>query len=132
MKVDLPSGAWASLRDPDEIPRKGAKGFRRALMEIARPFADTDTEGLDEKETAAVVGRALLASDDALDHLEDVTEALLLAVVDEWSYGPVTVETMDSMPDAVFAILDEKCQELGYFEKLQPDFGRSTDPDSPT
>jgi len=132
VKIDLPNGAWASLRDPEEIPRKLAKGFRRALFDVAGPLADTDTSGMTEDEAAGVIGKAMLQSGDALGTMEGLSEAMILAVVEDWSYGPVDAETMDAMPDAAFSILDKKCGEIGYFEKLTPNFSADPDPDSPT
>ncbi len=131
MRLELPHDQWAELREPDEIPRKAARKFRKVLYRIAAPAADVD-QGLTSEAQAAEVGRAMLSSDDGMDGVEDLAEAMVLAAVSEWSYGSVCGEIMDDMPDHAVDAIYASCQARGYIEKLMPDFGPSMDEDSPT
>ena len=131
MRLELPHDGWAELREPDEIPRKRARQFRKVLYRLAAPASDVDQD-LSAEAQAAEVGRAMLASDDGMSGVEDMAEAMVLAAVSEWSYGAVCSEVMDNMPDAAVDAIYASCQERGYIEKLMPDFGASADEDSPT
>jgi hypothetical protein len=131
MRLDLPAGEWAELREPDEIPRKAARRFRDVLFALARPAAGVDQDQ-DPDALAADVGQSMLASADGLSGMEDMAEALVLAVVSEWSYGSVCQEVLDDLPDAAIKAIDRHCQSAGYVATLMPDFGVSPDPDSPT
>jgi hypothetical protein len=73
-----------------------------------------------------------MASADGLDGIEEMAEAMVLAVVSEWSFGEVTPEVLDTLPDAAVNAIYERCQKDGYVEKLMPDFEPSPDLDSPT
>lgn len=132
MKIDLPNGNWANLREAEEIPRKQARTYRRVLLSLGASVIDTDVTDLSETEAAATMGKAFLAAGISLSDLEDLPEALVLAVVEEWSYGAVDPDTLDGIPDAAFRVLVDACTEGDYAKKLSPDFSYSTDEDSPT
>lgn len=131
MRLELGHDQYAVLRDADQIPRKAARKFRKVLYKVAAPAADVD-QTLDDEAKALAAGRALMASSDGMDGIEDMAEAMVLAAVSEWSFGEVTAEVMDSMPDAAVQAIYDACQEQGFIEKLMPDFEPSPDPDSPT
>ena len=130
MKLDLPNGAWALVREPDEVPRKQARAFRRVLYKLSAG-ADVDPT-LDQEAAAREAGRALLHSDSGLDGIEDMADALVFCAVAEWSYGPVDAETLDTMPDAAVDAIYQHAVTAGYMDKLMPDFGVNPDEDSPT
>lgn len=131
MRLELPHDGWAELRAPDEIPRKAARKFRKVLYRVAAPASDIDPS-LDEDQKALAAGKALMASADGLDGIEEMAEAMVLASVAEWSYGPVEADTLDELPDAAVTRIYDYCQSNGYVDSLMPDFGPSPDPDSPT
>jgi hypothetical protein len=131
MRLDLPRDNWADIRDPDEIPRKQARAFRKELYRLAGGAGDVDPT-LDQEAAARAAGVALLQSDGGMDGLEDMAEALVLAVVSDWSYGEVSADTLGSMPDAAVDAIYNRVQAGGYIEKLMPDFSPSPDDDSPT
>ncbi len=131
MRLELPNSEWADLREADEIPRKSARRFRDVLFALARPAAGVNQDQ-DPDALAADVGQSMLASADGLSGIEDMAEALVLAVVREWSYGSVCQEVLDDLPDAAIKLIDQHCQAAGYVAALMPDFGVSPDPDSPT
>ena len=124
MKIDLPHDNWAMVREPDEIPRRAARNFRKVLYRLAGPAAnETD---------AAAAATALLQAEGGLDGIEDMADALVFAVVAEWSYGHVDAATLDEVPDAAVDAIYQHAIAGGYMEKLMPDFGVSPDDDSPT
>lgn len=124
MKLDLPNSNWALVREPDEIPRKAARNFRQVLYRLAGPVGqETD---------AAAAASALLNAPGGLDGIEDMADALVFAVVAEWSYGEVTPEVLDTMPDSSVDAIYQHAVTGGYMEKLMPDFGVSPDDESPT
>ena len=131
MRLELPHDSWAELREPDEIPRKAARQFRKVLYRLAAPARDLDPD-LDAEAQALAVGQAMLSSDDGMDGVEELAEAMLLAAVSEWSYGAVCQAVLDDMPDKAVDMIYGACQAGGYIEKLMPDFGGSADEDSPT
>ena len=130
MRLDLPHDQYAELREADEIPRKAARRFRKVLYSIAAK-ADVDPS-LDREAQAAAVGKAMMTSSDGLDGIEDMGEAMVLAAVAAWSFGEVTQDVLDGIPDAAIDAIYDACQAGGYIEKLMPDFGTSLDDDSPT
>ena len=130
-RLDLPNEQWADIREPDQIPRKQARQFRKVLYRLTAGAADVDPS-LDEDQAAKAVGRALMNSDSGLDGIEDMADAMVFAVVAEWSYGEVTQETLDNMPDAAVDAIYQHAVTGGYIEKLMPDFGVNPDDDSPT
>ena len=132
MRLELAGGQWAELRDADQIPRKPARAFRKVLYRVAAPTLDTADPTLVAEAQAAAVGKALIASGDGIDGLEDMAEAMVLAVVSEWSFGEVTSAVLDTVPDAAVDAIYEECQKGGYIDKLMPDFGVSPDESSPT
>lgn len=129
-RLELPYGNYAELREADEIPRKAARRFRKVLYSMASA-ADVDAT-LPQEQQAEAVGKAMLASDDGMDGIEDMAEAMVLAAVREWSYGSVCQEVLDDIPDAALDLIYDACQAGGYIEKLMPDFSTDPDPDSPT
>ena len=129
MKLQLPHDAWADLREPDEIPRKAARKFRKVLYKVAAPSAGIDQN---DPNAAAKVAAEMLGSADGMDGIEEMAEAMVLAVVSDWSYGEVSVDVLDTIPDAAVNAIYDECQANDYITKLMPDFGISVDEDSPT
>jgi hypothetical protein len=123
-KLVLLHDNWAMVRDPDEVPRKAARAFRKVLYRLAGPVSD-------EKDAAAAAS-ALLKTEGSLDGIEDMADALVFCVVAEWSYGDVTPDVLDTMPDAAVDAIYNYATVGGYMEKLMPDFGVNPDDDSPT
>ena len=79
------------------------------------------------------VGRSLLSSESGLMGLEDMTEALVFAIVREWSFGPVDQDTLDEVPDDAVEAIHNAAISGEYVTKLNPNFGVTPpDEDSPT
>lgn len=133
-RLELPHEQWAELRDADQIPRKLAKQYRNAFFAVAMSTVDAaggaDVNALDPQGQAQV-GMAMVGNG-TFDVMAAATEALVFAVVSDWSFGPVDQDTLDNMPDTVVDAINEAAVAGGYIEKLNPDFGVSPDPESPT
>lgn len=130
-RLDLPNGEWADIRDADAIPRKAARAFRKVLYRLSSGAADIDPR-MDPDEAARAAASELLKSDSTLDGIEDMADALVFAVVNAWSYGPVDQPTLDEMPDSAVDAIYQAAIAGGYMDNLMPDFGVSPDEDSPT
>lgn len=102
------------------------------LYRIAGASAIDVDPNLDRDAQALAVGQAMMASEDGPDGIEDMAEALVLAVVSDWSFGAVTPDVLDTVPDAAVQAIYDACQVGGYVEKLMPSFGPSPDEESPT
>lgn len=127
---------WAELRSPESIPRRQARAFRKVLYKMAAPAAEggVDLEPGQEptKEQATAMGKAMMASEGGMDGFEDMAEAMVLAVVSSWSFGEVTSEVLETIPDSAVDKIYAKCSDDGYIDKLMPSFSGSADEDSPT
>lgn len=130
-RLELPRDGWADLREPDEIPRKAARRFRKVLYDVAGTVGEIDPT-LEPDEQARAVGSAILTQEGGMDAFEDMAEEMVLAVVSAWSYGEVDGETLDDLPDKVVDAIYDECQRRDYMTKLMPDFGSDPDPESPT
>jgi hypothetical protein len=130
-KLDLPGGGWADIREPDEVPRSAARAFRKILYRLSAPAGAVDPR-LDPEEAARSAAAELLKSDSTLDGIEDMADALVFAVVAEWSYGAVDQATLDSMPDAAVDTIYQAALAAGFMDKLMPDFSPNPAEDSPT
>ena len=130
MRIDLPHGEWAELRDPDRIPRKKAVRFRSSVYKTSAPAA-----GLSEDELKSTAdGRQALGAlfEEDGNPLDTIVDSMILAVVTEWSLGDVSTDVIDEMDDATAKALDKHFNEIGYLEYLLPDFEPNPDEDSPT
>lgn len=130
-RLDLPNGQWADIRDADAIPRKAARAFRKVLYRLSAGAADLDPR-LDQDAAARKAASELLKSDSSLDGIEDMADALVFAVVSEWSFGAVDQDTLDTMPDSAVDAIYQSAMQGGYIDKLMPDFGPTGQDDSPT
>jgi hypothetical protein len=131
LHLDLPDGGSAELRAPDAIPRKQARHFRAVYGAIATP-ASEGVDAEDDPKTIANKAAANLLKSNMLVTIDDIADALVLCVVESWSYGEVTAEVLETLPDAVVTEINKAADSGGYVDKLMPDFSLSPDEDSPT
>ena len=129
MRLDLGDEQYADLREADKIPRKQARAFRKVLYRVAAPAASVDASNPEAAQAAAA---SLLQSSDGMDGIEEMAEAMVLAAVSFWTFGDVSSDVLDTIPDSAVDTIYDYCQKAGYIEKLMPDFGVSDDTDSPT
>jgi len=103
-------GEWA------ELYQELLHGTQRAVSAITRRYLDVQGEKkmtLGGKDGAlAIEGNAQLEVDLTKVDWEEVNDTILLGQIKEWSFGPVDQETLDRIPEALRAILIERCNEL--------------------
>lgn len=109
-KIDLPGGAWASLRDPAVVTERQRKPFVTAMGRASK------FEGMDDSGFAAIL---------------DLQDSLVLALVDSWSFdAPVSADGMLDLPAQTVDALRRACQP--FQAGLLPDFAPTPDPASPS
>ena len=109
-KIDLPGGAWASLRDADAVTERQRKPFVTAMGKASK------YEGMDDSGFAAIL---------------DLQDALVLAMVESWSFeAPVNADGMLDLPAKTVDALRKACQP--FQKDLLPDFAPTPDPASPS
>lgn len=128
-RLDLPNDNWVDVYAPDEVPRKPARTFRKVLYRLSAGVSGIDPN---DEAAAAKAATELLKSSDTLDGMEDMADALVFAVVNAWSYGPVDQPTFDVMPDSAVDVIYQHAIDGGYMDKLMPDFSPNPNEDSPT
>ena len=69
-----------------------------------------------------------------LDVAEELANDLVLAVVSDWSYGPVDLPTLLDVPTSDLEEIQRRCASEEYTTVLMPkaDFEPTPDPESPT
>ena len=129
MRFDLGDEDYANLRHPNKIPRGLAVKFRQTIYALANTTEDLNATAPDAELRAA---QAVLRSERGMSVFEDMKAALVIAAVSEWSFGEVSLENLDNVPDSCIEAIYTHCNEQGYAETLMPDFTVSPDEDSPT
>ena len=125
MRIEL-DGDYAELRHAKKIPHGKTMEYRQVFYKMAALGVDADPE---HPESA---GRAILENG-GLTVLDELANALVLAVVSEWSYGPVDLETLLNVPTADLDEIQRHCASEEYTNVLQPSLDEyDPDPDSPT
>lgn len=104
-KIELPGGAWAALRDPDVVTERQRKPL--------------------------ILAAQRLAAEGNLSVMVDVQDAVVLAMVESWSFDvPVTADGLLDVPAKTLTALRLACE--GFAAELMPDFGPTPDPESPS
>jgi hypothetical protein len=136
-RVELPKGAHAMLRDPEDVSER-----------LRRPYVDTRQEAMaallstgvkpEEFQAAlngteqqqAEMGVKMLAAGMSRG-MRDSQDLMIIALTESWSFGaPVAVESLLDLPSKTYNALRAACQKLA--PALDPDFDPNPDPDSPT
>lgn len=109
-RLELPGGGWAQLRDPEAVTERQRKPFVTALGRASK-YEQMDDGGL-----GAMI---------------DVQDALVVALVDSWSYeAPVSADALLDLPHKAVTALRVAC--LAHQSELMPDFGPTPDPATPS
>lgn len=134
-KISLPNGAWAVLRDPEDITERQRRPLvrlqRRTLMKAATQLAGVDLQNMTEREALQKIAPAL--SDEDFDALEDIDDLVIVTLVDSWSFEqPVSVDGSLDLPSKTRSALIEEIRPL-----LSRLLGETSDedvlnPESPT
>ena len=128
MKVDLPDGAWASLRDPKKVPERLRRPVLAVLMAQGKNSAELPTITPDTPPEEVL--QALDSS--VLDKFSELNDLVVVALVEEWSYTdtPITADSVLDLPGDVYDALREAVAP--FVVDLIPDFGPTPDPKART
>ena len=134
-KINLPDGAWAVLRDPEDVTERQRRPLvrlqRRTIMKAAPQLANLNLEKMSPAEALATIAPAL--SDEDFDALEDIDDLVIVTLVDSWSFDqPVSVDGAIDIPSKARRALLEEARPL-----LSRLLGETSDedvlnPESPT
>ena len=126
MRIELDGPeVWAELRHANKIPHGKTMEYRHVFYKMAALGVDVDPESQES-------GRAILANG-GLDTLDELANALVIAVVKDWSYGDVNLPTLLEVPTAELDEIQRHCASEEYTKVLQPSLDEfDPDPDSPT
>ncbi|MEE4546777.1 hypothetical protein V2S66_33035 [Streptomyces sp. V4-01] len=136
-RVELPGG-WADLRPVSDITERMRRPIKRltakltsypAFMDAVKDASETTKGGA---ELSAADQLALAAGmGDAFDALEELQDALVVAVVRGWSWeGGVTTDAVLDLPGPA---LDALRKAVGPWQNaMNPNFEPTPDPASPT
>jgi hypothetical protein len=145
MRIDLPKGQHAVLRDPEDVTERGRRAYIDAEeqvysgllvagvdprdFETAQDAVSADPEKVD-KEVLIRLGLAGVQSGMAgKQRLSE--DQLVAAFVVSWSYElPVNAESMLDIPSRARGVLVAECKKLA--PAIAPDFEPNIDDASPT
>lgn len=131
-KLELPSGGWAILREPAAVPVRLRRPVEKALIKVSKQkdIADAltaDSKNATQEEIAAKVAEQL--DSESMDILNDLNDCLILARVESWSFGDITIDKILDLPGADYSVLQTEAAK-GITE-MMPNFSNSGDPNSP-
>jgi hypothetical protein len=100
--------------------------FSALAVDAQAGIVAEDDKARDEEEKR----RFILAAAQHPELDEARIDALVLALVSEWSYGPVTAETLTELPASTYDALSQACEKLS--PQLSPRFSVTPDPKATT
>lgn len=135
--ISLPSGATADLRDVADVTERQRRPIKRIQTKLAGlpDFVHAVEEAKSQKEGEELTPEQQLTiaagMGEAFDLLEDLNDALVVALVARWSYGfAINADAVQDLPgrdlDALRAAVSP------YLSQLSPDFEPNPDSASPT
>ena len=130
MKVDLPDGAWAHLRDPKQVPERLRRPYASKMQSMAKykPVFDRIKKAASEEEKAAITAEL---PPECIEGFSESNDLMVVALVDEWSFDtPVTIDTVLDLPAGQYDAL--RTAVAPFLSELMPDYGPSPDPKAPT
>jgi hypothetical protein len=137
LRVELPKGQHAMLRDPEDVPNRLRRPHMDArervsvsLVSSGATEADAVAAQAGEPGAAMKLGLAMVSSGaSGLKRAAD--DLLIVALVESWSYeAAIGVEALQDLPGRSYDVLLAACEPLAA--AMSPDFGPSPDPESPT
>lgn len=126
-------GGTALLRDPRQVPVKLRRPYDHAVMAFSALAVDAQSgvvASTPEEKDAEEKRRFVLAAAQHPELDEARTDALIMALVSEWSYGPVSPKSLENLPASTYDALVEACDKLA--PKLSPRFAVNPDPKATT
>lgn len=131
--LSFEDGGTALLRDPRQVPVKLRRPYDHAVMAFSALAmeAQNGISAATPEEREAEEKRRFVIAAAAHPELDEArTDALTLALVAEWSYGPVNSDTLANLPASTYDALVEACEKLA--PQLSPRFAVSPDPKATT
>lgn len=137
LRIDLPSGATADVRDVADVTERmrrplkrtqaklGANGEFLTAVKAAQDLKGDDADLTPSEQSAIAAGMG-----SAFDDLESLNDLLVAAMVAGWSYGfPVSEDACQDLPGRDLDALREAVTP--YMAQLMPGFEASPEVDSP-
>ena len=129
VRLELPEGEWADLYDPIKVPERKRRPVVRALVTFMKDRQGADVpqfgaEDLSDEEKAAAIAANL--DPELLVAADDLNDAVVIALVREWSFGAVTTDVLLDLPADTYEALSNACQP--HMNDLMPNFQVSPDP----
>lgn len=135
--LTLPSGATADLRDVADVTERQRRPIKRIQTKLAglpaftSAVAEAQAQGDGIDLTPEQQLRIAAGMGEAFDLLEELNDALVVALVAGWSYGfGVTVDAVQDLPGRDLDALRKAVSP--YLAQLNPDFEPNPDPASPS
>jgi hypothetical protein len=135
--LTLPSGATADLREVADVTERQRRPIKRIQTKLAglpaftSAVAEAQAQGDGIDLTPEQQLRIAAGMGEAFDLLEELNDALVVALVAGWSYGfGVTVDAVQDLPGRDLDALRKAVSP--YLAQLNPDFEPNPDPASPS
>lgn len=117
-RIELPDNAWAELRNPRTVPER----LRRPVTQMM--FAIANNQEIQNAENDVV-------NSELVGIYSELNDLVIVARVAAWSFDlPISVDGVLDLPGNAYEVLQEKTVENVL--DMIPNFGQSTDPESPT
>ena len=144
LRVELPKGHHAMIRDPDEVSERQRRMITKAQMRLARHASamggaqalaqraeQLTGEGADAANDEAIALMGSFVESGAMDDIWGAVDVAAAVLVQSWSFaGPVTAEAIVDLPGPTYDALMAVVKPLA--SALSVDFDPNPDPASPT
>lgn len=134
MRLELADDGWAELANPRKVSERKRRRYIAAMTDFTSGTADLPRTAAQVDPVTGMTQPPLpdpmyfngahMALSDALG------DALILCLVNEWSYGEVSADKLADLPIDVFEPLMRRCRDLS--PELTPDYSPDPDPKAPT
>lgn len=137
-RTNLPSGAWADIREVADVTERGRRPIKRVQAQLGgnAEFVSAVNTAQALKGDGAELSQAEQLSiaagmGAAFDDLEKLNDLLVVAMVAGWSYDfPVSEDACQDVPGRDLDALREAVSS--FLPQLLPGFEPTPDSDSPT
>jgi len=111
----LPDDAWADLREATKIPERLRRPITRAGLELNHLVPDSirpTVEGTDADPAVPSELKVEEITGDMWAAAQAVDDVTIIAFVEAWSFGDVTLAVLGDLPGDVFDALLAECRRL--------------------
>ena len=123
MKVNV-TGGWVELREPAEVPER----LRRPLIQLTMAGVPLQPHFEALQNDPSSVDPEMFAK--FMEYNADFGDVSVLALVKEWSFGPVTKDSLLDLPSAAYDEIQKAVAP--HITALLPNFGVDPDPKATT